>query len=138
MSQPSYNDFKTDLRTYVLAGTSVSAYLGTRFYGAFFATLKDPILPLSVFWPDPGIDEVHGIVQDFNMNVGGYADTTFDDAGTAYQLVRDRIMNAMIPQINGGSILIYPRSSPVEHYDEITRIYAVFSKFRVIRLQNIG
>lgn len=134
---PSYSEFKEDLRAYVVAGSSVSSLIGDRFYGAFFATLKDPKFPLSTFYPDPGVDLAQGLVSDFNMNIGGYADDTFDAAGDVYQVIRDRLLNAVVGETRG-AFCVYVRSTPVEHYDEASRTYGVTGKFRIIRIQEVG
>lgn len=133
----SYSEFKEDLRSYVLAGTSVTSLIGTRFYGAYYASLKDPTFPLGTFYPDPGVDMAQGLVSDFNMNVSGYADDTFDAAGDVYQAIRDRLLNAVVGETRG-AFCVYVRSTPIEHYDEASRTYGITGKFRFIRIQEVG
>jgi len=126
----TYNSFKVAFRNFVITDPTVTALIGTRFYGAFLASLKDPVFPNATFYPDPGTDFAGGIVNDFNLNISAHTDTTFDDAAVIFDTIRTSLKNQLISSILTS---VGMRTTPVEHYDELSRIYTVTAKFRIIR-----
>lgn len=128
--QPDYNTFKSDFRNFVLASTAVTDLIGTRFFGAQIGTLRDVVFPSAFFFPDPGIDMIQGIIQDFNLNIHAFSDVSYDEAHSVLDAIRNRILNAVIPT----RIIVNARTTPTEAYNETSRLFGVYAKFRIHRV----
>ncbi len=127
------NQFKTNLRTFVLADTAVTALIGQRFFGAALATLfhfDDSQFPLATFVIGPGAETHQGIVHTFDLDLAAHSKDSHDEAQDVYDVLRTRLLNVIISP----RITISFSGSPQDLYDETGRIYSAFGRARVTRI----
>jgi len=131
----SFNDFKTKLRTYVLASSSVTNLIGQRFIGAQLATLYNisgsSDWPKACFWADSGVERHWGILQQFPLNIWAYSNISHDEAHTILTAIYDRVNKQSIESL----IRIRAIGTPTEKYEEEPRLYSTGQRFQVHRLQ---
>ena len=126
----NFNTFKVTFRQHILGDTATAALIGTRFYGAQLATVFDPIFPNAVFFQDPGNLPIATIVWDFVLNVRAYSSLHFDEAYGVFNAIMARLDSTII----GHSIVVRPITTPVEHFIEVSRLYGIYGKFKIIWL----
>lgn len=135
MSQLSFNDFKTKLRNFVLADSTVNSLIPNKFFGAQLATLYNTSgtsdWPKACFWSDSGVERHWMVLQQFPLNVWVYSESSYDEAHDVLNAIRNRLNKALI----NGLIHTHPLSIPIEKYEEEPRLYGVGMRFQVNRLQ---
>lgn len=129
----SFNTFKENFRDTVLASTTVSSLIDTRFYGAHLATLfhsptSTTDYPLATFNSESGDeDAVH---QDFIITVKSYSQIHFDEAHDVFASIYEVLRSCTIsPRVTIRAI-----GNPTEMFDEISRLYSVTGRFRTVRI----
>lgn len=127
----SFTDFNAAFRNYVLAGTTVSTLVSTRVFADHLATLFDPVFPLSTFEILAGKPSAAGITEDFEMNVAGHSERSYDEAGNVFNAVHDMVINQIIPP----RISVYASRSAIKLYDPSARVYTVVGRVRVVRVR---
>jgi len=126
----SVTDFIASFRNFVLAGTTVSGLVGTRVFSDHLATLFNPVFPLGTFEILAGNPSAAGITEDFEMNVAGHSEKSYDEAGNIFTAIHDTVKNQIIPP----RITVYSSRTPVKLYDSNSRVYTVVGRVRVVRI----
>ena len=123
----NFNEFKTALRAVILASTTVSSLIDTRFFGQDIASLNVPF-PMATFTSAPGTEQL--VLQSFDISIKSYSENHFDESHDVFDAIKEelRCVN-LIP-----NVLIHSKSTPTEMYDEIGRLYTVTGKFHVDRI----
>lgn len=126
----NFNDFKIAFRTTVLASSTVSSLIDTRFFGADIASLKDndASFPMATFTHLPGPEYL--VLQSFDINIKAYSDDNFDESHDVFDAIKEELRCTTVAP----NTVIHSLTSPSEMYDEIGRLYTVMGKFHVSRI----
>lgn len=124
-----YTEFEEAFRDFVLADVDVADLIESRFFGTELATLRNPVFPSAVFSPLPG-DETLGYIQRFDLTIRAYSQKTFTEANAVFDAIRTRLNYdvRILP-----NVIIRPSGTPSRDFDEISRLYTISGRFRVIR-----
>lgn len=127
----SYNVLKADIRNHLLADAPLIALVSTRIFGSDLATLRDVVFPVLTFSMLGGTDDL--FIQRVSLQVQAWSSVTYDEAHNVFNAARDAIGCVNIPT----KLQVAIETSPVERYDEVSRLYSVTGRFRVVRLLDI-
>lgn len=126
----SFTNFQIAFRNFVLAGTTVSGLVGTRIFADHLATLFDPVFPCGTFEILAGKPSAANITEDFEMNLAGHSDKSYDEAGDVYNAIAGLAINQIIPP----RISVYASRTAIKLYDPNARVYTVVGRVRVVRI----
>lgn len=124
-----YSEFEEAFRNFVLDDVDVADLIESRFFGTELATLRNPIFPSAYFTPQPGDDSL-GFIQRFELIIRAYSKITFTEANAVFDAIRTRLNYDV--RINL-SVIVRPIGTPSREFDEISRLFTISGRFRVIR-----
>lgn len=124
-----YTEFEEAFRNFVLDDVDVADLIESRFFGTELATIRNPVFPSAYFTPQPG-DDTLGFIQRFEVLVRAYSKVTFVEANQVFDAIRTRLNYdvRVLP-----TVIVRPVGTPARDYDEISRLYTISGRFRVIR-----
>ncbi len=124
-----YTEFEETFRNFVLDDVDVSDLIESRFFGTDLATIRNPVFPSATFSPQAG-DDTLGFIQRFELVVKAYSNKHFTEANAVFDAIRTKLNYDV--SISPG-IIIRPLGTPSRDFDEISRLYVISGRFRVIR-----